>query len=233
MARLVLVLCLCGLATYAAAAGAGGPMGNRLTAYTELDSLKGQWAITVESTRGSDAFKPVTCDVPAFAAPCNQPPLSNDAHDKVRVTAKQVGKAITTRGGLAAADVILKLCFSKPSTADRPWRKANDVIDKDRACPQTLATLPIAANGTYSAVWPVPKAAVKATWYAQVLVECKNGTELTVCQYDNTANKTYVSTQIMHSTPVSLQVAAAVCSAIAPAVLVAFFIKEQVLKKRA
>ncbi|KIZ06132.1 hypothetical protein MNEG_1817 [Monoraphidium neglectum] len=128
----------------------------------------------------------------------------------------------------------MRLCFAKPFVVDRPWRKPGDVIDKDKACPQVIGTVPISAtNNTYTATWAVTKSTPKATWYAQVFVECKNGTATGFCQYDTSVNQTYVGTQIIESTPVSMKVAVALCSAIAPVFLAAFFIKEQVLKKKA
>ena len=65
-------------------------------------------------------------------------------------------------GGLAPVNVTVRLCFSKPSTVDRPWRKASPIIDKDKSCPYTLATLPVAESGAYTVTWVVPKAAPKA-----------------------------------------------------------------------
>lgn len=229
-------LCLCALTAHVSAAGAGGGGGtgfDRPTTYTDLDSVKGQFAISFETTTGAgNAFEPKVCDANAIAAPCNQPPLTAEDGDKVRVTAK-LAAPLKTLNNAAPTTVWIRLCFSKPFTADRPWRKPADVVDKDKSCPQTLAKLPIAANSTYTATWTVPKAAPKATWYAQVLVECTGAEGPVFCQTDSTAGKAFVATQIINSTPVSMKVAVAICSAIAPAFLAAFFIKERVMKKSA
>jgi hypothetical protein len=51
------------------------------------------------------------------------------------------------------------------------------------------------------------------------------------CQYDSTVNATYFGTTIIDSTPGSLKVAVGVCSAVAPAFLLAYFLKDQYFKK--
>lgn len=231
--------CLCALLSNAAAAvgGPSGPALDRPTTYTQLARAKGQWNITIEATKGSKSksmFFPQVCSSPALSAACNQPLLSADHHDKVRVTAKLADGKLLAVNGMKPDGVVLRLCFSKPSTADRPWRKAADAIDRDRSCPHTVAKLPLAANGTYSGTFVIPAAMPRATWYAQVLATCKNGTVGPVfCQYDNTVNATYFGTDIIASTPGSLKVAVGVCSAIAPAFLLAFFLREQYFKKQA
>jgi hypothetical protein len=198
--------------------------------------VKGQWTISLEATKGADKkeFEAQVCNSTAVGAPCNQPLLSAQHRDKVHIVAKLASPQIKTNGGLKPTTVTIKLCFSKPFTKDRPWRKAADVIDKDKACPQTIAKLPVGAGLTsYEGTFSIPKAMPRATWYAQVMVTCMNGTAPVVCQYDNTANAAYVATEIIDSTPPAMKVAVGICSAIAPAFLIAFFLKENVLKKRA
>jgi hypothetical protein len=189
----------------------------------------------MQATKGksNEFYLGQTCDSPAITAPCNQPLLTAAAADRVRVTAKLNQTQLRTDGGLEPTGVVLRLCFSKPFVADRPWRKPNDKIDFDRSCPPSgnVAKLEVAANGTYTGVWKVPKNAPKATWYAMVLVECKNGTATVYCQTDSTKGLNFVGTQIIESVPAALKIAAALCSAVAPVFLLAFFIKERVAKK--
>lgn len=236
MARLhtAALLCFCVIG-YAAAMGGGGPALDRPTTYAQLDGVKGQWDITIEATKGADkdVFVPQACDSPVLDAPCNQPLLNADAHDKLKITAKVAKAPLKAADGLKPEHIVIKMCFSKPFVADRPWRKPNDIIDRDRSCPQTVATLPVAANNTYTVTWPIPKAAPKATWYVKVFADCKNGTDTVYCQFDSTADKAYVATSIIESTPTAMKAAVAVCSAIAPVFLALFFIKERVLKKTA
>ena len=40
----------------------------------------------------------------------------------------------------STSTVRLQLCYSTPSTNDRPWRKYNDVISKNKQCPLDIAT---------------------------------------------------------------------------------------------
>jgi hypothetical protein len=226
------------------------------------------------------------------SAPCNHPLLNADRNDEIKVIAKLASAPVKTVDGLEPSSVTLKLCFSKPSTKDRPWRKPADVIDvsapggggacalcrapwarraasrrapsrrpatsrpltpprpltrlrlpppplrppqKDKACPYTVAKLPLSDKlTTYEATFVIPKVMPKATLYAQAMVTCNNGTEGPVfCQYDNTVGKAYVGTDIIDSTPGAMKVAVGICSAIAPAFLAAFFYKENYMKKRA
>lgn len=160
--------------------------------------------------------------------PADTPPHTH-TNSQVRVNARLNGTtALRGLGGLTPKNVTIRLCFSKPFTADRPWRKPAPVLDvrahsctlharthactnaafacrhqqdallharlsacmcmlprraltpprlrplpcaprqSDKSCPHMLATLPVSANGTYTATWKVPKGAPRATWYAQV-----------------------------------------------------------------
>lgn len=101
------------------------------TGYTQLKPVSDQWDISVSATKSADkgAFVPVTCDSPQLSAPCNQPPLSADAHDKVRVQLKLKDKALKTIDNLDPKRVLVRACYTKPSAVDRPWRKADNVID--------------------------------------------------------------------------------------------------------
>lgn len=56
--------------------------------------------------------------------------MSADAKDRVRVTARLNGtRALRVAKGLKPVNVTIRLCFSKPFVADRPWRKPSDIID--------------------------------------------------------------------------------------------------------
>lgn len=223
------------------AAGGAAASGNieelQDTTYKQLSGVKGQWAISVKATKTADKalLEPQTCDQPKPSAECNQPLLSADAKDKVQVTAALTAPPLRTIDNLTPLRVLVKACYAKPSTADRPWRKPSDVIDKDRSCPFTIVSrdLPLADNATQLvADWAVPKNATKAAWYAQVMVLCQNGTLLSFCQYDSTVNATYWATKVINSTPPSMVAATAVCSALGPLVLAGFFLKETLLGGR-
>lgn len=225
-----LVACLC--ITTANAAGTYEVLQD--TSYTQLKPVSGQWDISVSATKSADkgAFAPVTCDSPQLSAPCNQPPLSADAHDKVRVQLKLKDKALKTIDNLDPKRVLVRACYTKPSAVDRPWRKADNVIDKDKSCPFVIRSAEFNATN-YSFDWAVPKNMTKATWYTAVLVACQNGTGLSYCQYDSTVNKTYFATNIINSTPTGMVVATAVCSAIGPIFLAAYFLRDMLTRGKA
>lgn len=99
--------------------------------YTQLAPVKGQWNIAVKATKTADksVFQPQECAEDKVSAACNKPLLTADAHDKVKVTATLKAKQLKTIDDLTPSRVLVKACYAKPSTTDRPWRKANDVID--------------------------------------------------------------------------------------------------------
>jgi hypothetical protein len=205
----------------------------RPTSYKQLDPVKGQWAISVAATRSPDktVFTPQVCDQDKFTAACNQPLLSADAKDKLQVTATLTSSPLKTIDNLPAKKVVFRACYTKPSIADRPWRKSNNVIDKDKSCPFTMKSMDI--NGTsYTVEWPIPKGMTRAAFYTQVMVQCMNGTEPAFCQYDTTKNQTYFGATMIDGTPKGMIVATAVCSAIGPLFLGSYFIKDMLSRKK-
>jgi hypothetical protein len=183
------------------------------------------------------------------AAPAGcPPPLSADAGASLKVTLTRVAAANATapaaapKGALVTltggAPTLLKLraCFAKPSTADRPWRKPAPVVDKDRSCPVALAP-PTALTPEQTAlgapplefVFKVPKNAVTASFYASPLFECAGGA---ICQGESTNGTLFWQTVAVQSRPASLVAAAGVCSAIAPAALAGFFLKDHVFGRK-
>jgi hypothetical protein len=115
--------------------------------YTQLAPVKGQWDITLKATKTADkaAFEPLDCAEDKVSAACNKPLLTADAKDKLQVTAALKESPLKTIDDLTPKRVIIKACYTKPSTADRPWRKSNDVIDVSAiaaaAAPPTAAAL--------------------------------------------------------------------------------------------
>jgi hypothetical protein len=207
------------------------------TTYQQLAPVAGQWDIAVAATKTADksVFEPQVCSDGMVSAACNQPLLSADAKDKLKVTATLKGGAsqLKTIGDLPAKRVVVKACYSKPSTADRPWRKANDVIDKDKSCPFIVKSSEFSANTTELDVeWPIPKNMTKAAWYTSIYVQCQNGTDMAWCQTDSTKNATYFGTTIINSTPTGMIVATAVCSAVGPLFLAAYFLKDVFARKK-
>ncbi|KAF8071332.1 NRT3.2 [Scenedesmus sp. PABB004] len=219
------------LALLVAAVGSAAAAGTfeviQATTYTQLKPVAGQWDITVKATKTADkaAFEPQLCTEDTVKAACNQPLLSADAKDKLQVTAALKAAPLRTIDNLPPTRIVVKACYTKPSSTDRPWRKSNDVIDKDKSCPFIIKSAELNAT-SFTFDWPIPKNMTKAAWYASVLVQCTNGTLTSFCQADNTKNATYWGTTIINSTPPGMVVATAVCSAIGPLFLGGYFVKD-------
>jgi len=195
--------------------------------------VSGQWKIAVSATKTADkaVFTPLTCDQPALSAPCHQPPLTADHKDKLKVELQLKDKKLKTFDNLEPKRVLVRACYTKASAVDRPWRKAADVIDKDKSCPFVIKSAEYsAAQNTYDFEWPIPKNMTKATWYTSVLVQCTNGTGNSFCQHDSTVNQTYFATNIINSTPTGMVVATAVCSAIGPLFLGVYFLRDMLTR---
>lgn len=239
MARALLCTAVLAAALVAAhAAGDAPALGTRTTTYEELKPFAGQWNIAVDTSAAAGApYELDQCTIPTGCPPA----LNADAGSKLRVTltrkagaaANATGGALATLGGGAPVKLLLKACFSKPSTADRPWRKSAPVVDKDRSCPVALAppralTAAETAAGAPPLVFEfkVPKGAPKAAWFASAMFECE-GAQL--CQHETTNGTAFWQTEAVQSRPASLIAAASVCSAIGPGVLAAFFLRDHVL----
>lgn len=102
-----------------------------LAGYTQLKPVSGQWKIEVLATKGADksVFTPIACDKEALTAPCHSPPLTADEKDKLKVELQLKDKQLKTYDNLQPKRVLVRACYTKSSAVDRPWRKANDVID--------------------------------------------------------------------------------------------------------
>jgi hypothetical protein len=155
--------------------------------------------------------------------------LTADNGDKLRVQLSLKNATLKTIDNLEPKRVVVRACYTKAAATDRPWRKANEVIDKDKSCPFIIKSAEM--NDTkYTFNWNIPKNMTKATWFTNVMVICKNGTGTSYCQTDNTVNKTYFGTTIINSTPKGMVVATAICSAIGPIFLAAYFLKDMLTR---
>lgn len=99
--------------------------------YTQLKPVSGQWDIQVSATKSADksVFTPVTCNQTSITAACNQPPLTADNGDKLRVDLQLKDKTLKTFDNLDPKRVLVRACYTTASAVDRPWRKGNNVID--------------------------------------------------------------------------------------------------------
>jgi hypothetical protein len=118
--------------------------------------VSGQWNIKVSatSTPDKDSFLPVTCDQPALTAACNQPPLSGDNKDKLKVELQLKDKKLKTIDNLAPKSLLVRACYTKASATDRPWRRANNVIDVSVLyCSYTLCCPALSCSALLEAVY--------------------------------------------------------------------------------
>lgn len=210
------------------------------TAYEELKPYAGQWDIAVAASPATGApFAPVACTAPTGCPPA----LNADLGSALRFTLtrkagpnKTADGEMATLAGTAPVLLMLRGCFSRPSTVDRPWRRTAPIIDKDRSCPAALAP-PRALTAAETAVgapplvfeFAIPKNAPKATWFASALFECADKAQ---CAYETTNGTAFWQTEAVQSKPASLIAAAAVCSTIGPAILAAFFVKDHVVGRK-
>lgn len=126
-----------------------------------------------------------------------------------------------------ATDTIrLQMCFSTPDTADRPWRKYNDVISKNKQCSLDLATKLVPSNdGTYT--YALPDYIPSGGYFMQVLaVQDVTGA------YVSYGNSTVFNVEMIDDTPDWLRAVTGVLAAIGPLTLIGFFVVENKLKKR-
>jgi len=124
----------------------------------------------------------------------------------------------------STSTIRLQMCYSTPNTADRPWRKYNDVISKNKQCPLDIATnLPPSGEYTYF----LPNYIPSATYFIQAMEHCEDGT---YCAY---GNSTYFTVNMIDDVLPWMQAVSAVLAAIGPLGLIGFFIVEMKLKKKA
>jgi hypothetical protein len=77
----------------------------------------------------------------ALTAPCNQPALTADNNDKLRVDLQLKDKTLKTYDDLEPKRVLVRACYTSASAVDRPWRRGNDVIDVSSRALCILGTL--------------------------------------------------------------------------------------------
>lgn len=120
--------------------------------------------------------------------------------------------------------ITLQACYNTPSTQDRPWRKPNNVISKDKQCTVSVAKgLGPQGNFTY---FPNDNTS-PAGYFIQVLEVCSGG------QYCGMARSVQQYTIVpIDSRPAWLMVLVGVFCCVGPFSLAAFFVGERYMKKR-
>lgn len=101
----------------------------------------GYWDIGLSRTSAADkaVYIPITgCNYPnKNQNACLLPPLSNEVNDKLKISIT-AGAAMSPKISEDEAGmphhVDIRVCYAKPSTIDKPWRKPGGAI-KVRAAP--------------------------------------------------------------------------------------------------
>jgi hypothetical protein len=235
MARLHLAVAL--LLAALATASANAPL-----TFLDLDPYRFQWNVTfgLTTTKDKTIFTPHNCTEKNLGKSCNQPAMNPDKNDKIQIniTLKNETsvKNFQTHKAGTPTKVVVKLCYSETSSMDRPWRKANKVIAKNKACPITVKSFDW-MPGTYNNHTVVydfhtNHDLVKAVWYVRVLVKCKGATpEGVFCQYDGTKGKNYFETTTIEQIPIHMKTVMIIMSLVGPTFFISFFVVDTIRRK--
>lgn len=164
--------------------------------------------------------------------PCNAsnclPQVSVPEHDSITIN-------YSGPVGAPGNTISLMSCYAPVSTANRAWRKAEPVINKDKQCNTGEATSgkPFATGlptGTGSFTWTPGPNTPPATYFIQLLeIVADSGSDPTYAAMGRSPGQ-YTIIPI-NSTPGWLLALTGVFCAIGPVVLAGFFIVEKVIKK--
>lgn len=126
-----------------------------------------------------------------------------------------------------ATDTIrIQMCYTTPNINDRPWRKYNDVISKNKQCNLDIATgLTPSAEGTYT--YFLPNYIPTSGYFMQVIaVQDVTGA------YVSFGNSTSFQVEMIDDTPDWLRAVTGVLAAIGPITLIGFFVVERKMKAK-
>ncbi|GLJ22959.1 hypothetical protein SUGI_0433150 [Cryptomeria japonica] len=129
--------------------------------------------------------------------------------------------------------VIVKLCFAPVSQVERGWRKTNDDLKKDKTCQFKITEQPYSSSPNDTVTWTVGKDVPGATYFVRAYALDASGTQLA---YGQTTNKNKTTNlfvvEPISGRHVSLDIAAAVFSALSVFSLFGFFAVEKFRAKK-
>lgn len=205
------------------------------TTWAELAPYRKQWNITVATSpdQYSEFTRLEACNKTALKDPCNGPIIREQEGGRVKVTVAlkpaNGSAALVTVNGLQPVKAVIKSCYSKPYTVERAWRaQVAGSIQKSKNCPQTMGAFYFDGSNVTekTIIYNLRDNTTEATWYVAVFVQCQNGSTLSPCQWDSTANSTYYPTTTDDQVTTSILVSAIVCSTLAPLFLAGYFLKD-------
>jgi hypothetical protein len=109
-------------------------------------------------------------------------------------------------------------------------------LQKDKACPITVKTVPW-ANGTFNNHtfvynFSVKTDIAKAVWYVRVIVKCDDGTvDGKWCQYDGTKLKNYFETTTIEQVTPALRTAIIIMSIAGPLFMIVYMVVDSIRRK--
>ncbi|GMH33732.1 hypothetical protein BSKO_01566 [Bryopsis sp. KO-2023] len=161
----------------------------------------------------------------------------------------------------APVSIQFKACYTKKWTVNRKWRKAKDVIKKDKRCSKKMGTISVLADQNSTLSYILPSDTATAQWFITAYVKC--GEDEKYCAIDTTGGisalvpppvfaenskvsvgqakkdlgKIKTSQDIIYSTEVvesrqpALFAAVIILSCLSVGLLVGFFVFEQIARK--
>lgn len=100
---------------------------------TTLASL-GPQSYNVNVTGFADGLSTTNCTTDKYGAPCLPQLQADGSSVQIAYSVKPDKTAPTT-----ITSVTLKACYSNSTKVDRPWRKTDPIIDKDKQCTTMIA----------------------------------------------------------------------------------------------
>lgn len=116
----------------------------------------------------------------------------------------------------------IQMCYGPENIVDRPWRKYNNVISKNKQCGFDLATN-LSPEGEYT--YLITENAPSSVYFIQVLEICADGT------YCSFGNSSYFNVNQIPDTPSWLMGITGGLAALGPLSLIGFFLVEHKMKK--
>ncbi len=159
---------------------------------------------------------PYPCDNPSADASCVTTLQADQDSVIIRYAVKpqySVNETSTIR---------IQMCYGPDNIVDRPWRKYNNVISKNKQCSFDIVTN-LSPQGEYT--YLITENAPSSVYFMQVIEICADGT------YCSFGNSTYFNVNQIPDTPSWLMGTTGVLASLGPLGLIGFFLVEHKMKK--
>jgi hypothetical protein len=190
------------------------PDNDTTTTYSSLNPQ--EYAVKLSYVNSDGKEQDIGCDSPSANAACMTTLQASQSSITVKYETKPDFPVNST------STVRIQMCYGPENIVDRPWRKFNDVISKNKQCPLDITTN-APAEGEYT--YALPDYIPQSVYFMQVVEVCEDGT---YCAY---GNSTYFNVDMIDDTPTWVNAVSGVLAAIGPITLGGFFLVEQKLRK--